>query len=233
MRKGLLLLVVLALMCSCSSDKTGTVRLSADSSRGISAYIEYPSLLDKTWTLSAEKVDGARTGEGQYENIVLTDELGPFSTGQWRFTITDSENKITGTKLQTINAGTNTVSITVHSTASKGILSVENCNLLLSRTGDVSYVDLYIDNERINTSWVISQIASDDGDYYELPTVTETLSEGIHTVRLYYATPSGGVSSDTVSVRIVKGMTTHFSIGEHEGNLAISVSFDTQEAIIY
>jgi len=232
MKKNLLLLIILTLLVSCSSEQTGTIKVDTGISRGIVAYIEYPSLLDKTWNLTAEKLSGANVGEGTYENIVLTDELGPFSTGSWKFTITDTENKITGSVTKNIKAGTNTVSIKVQSKASKGTLSVEDCDLLLSKSGNVLFVDLYIDDNRVNTGWVISQIASDDGNYYVLPTYTQNLSEGVHTVRLYYATDNGGFSSETVSVRIVKGMTTHFSIGEHEGNMTVAVSFEPVEALV-
>ena len=235
MRKFLILfIIVILLVCSCSeSEKTGSIRFSADNSRGISAYIEYPSLLDKTWTLVAEKTDGgASTGAGIYDDFLLTDTLGDFSVGVWRFTITDTDNTITGTVNQNIHAGENDVAITVHSKSSSGTLSVEGCNFILSKAGNVLYVDLYIDNERVNTGWVTAQLESEDGDYYELPTVSEKLREGVHTVRLYYATDNGGTSSDTVSVRIVGGMTTHFSIGEQEGTLSFSVSFDIQGALV-
>ena len=58
------------------------------------------------------------------------------------------------------------------------------------------------------------------------------LEEGIHTIRLYYGTDSGGFSSDTISVRVVNGMVTHFTIGEQEGNMSVLVSFDQVEALV-
>ena len=236
MKKLLPILLVLLFIVSCSQQNlsdTGYISFDPSVSRGITASIEYPSLLDKTWNLTATKLDSnGSTGAGSYEAIVLTDSLGPFSIGSWRFTITDSTGKITGTTDTTIYPGNNSIAITVRSTATTGTLSVEGCNLLLSNEGNVSYVDLYVDNERVNTGWVIAQIDSEDGDCYILPTVTETLTEGVHTVRLYYATDSGGHSSDTVSVRIVKGCTTHFSIGEQEGNMMLSISFNEVDAIV-
>lgn len=240
MRKTMLLLaIVILLLTACTAEsrifdnQTGTIVFNADVSRGITASIEYPSLLDKTWTLTAAKTDGgAATGAGTFENVVLTDTFGPFSIGSWSFTLTDSDGQITGTAAVNIKAGVNTVNLTVHSTATRGTLSIENCNLLLSTYGEVTYVDLYIDGERMNTDWVIANIESDDGDFYVLPTYTEKLTSGVHTVRLYYGTPSGGYSSDTVSIRVVNGMTTHFSIGEQDGNLTLSVSFDVQSALV-
>lgn len=229
-------MILSMIFVSCSqrgASDVGYVSFDTSTSRGISAFIEYPSLLDRTWNLTAVKLDSNGTiGAGTYEDILMTDAIGPFSVGRWRFAITDSAGKITGTSETTVKPGNNTIPVTVHSTETKGTLSVENCNFLLSKTGNVLYVDLYIDGERINTNWVTAQLSSEDGDYYVLPTITQNLSEGIHTIRLYYTTDGGGQSSETVSVRIVNGMTTHFSIGEHEGSLAFSVAFEETSAIV-
>ena len=230
------LLILSMVFVSCSqrvASDVGYISFDTSDSRGISAFIEYPSLLDRTWNLTAVKLDSNGTvGAGTYEEILMTDALGPFSVGRWRFAITDSAGKITGTSEASVKPGNNTISVTVRSTETKGTLSVENCNFLLSKTGNVLYVDLYIDGERINTNWVTAQLTSEDGDYYVLPTITQNLSQGIHTIRLYYATDGGGQSSGTVSVRIVNGMTTHFSIGEHEGNMMLSISFDEVSPIV-
>ena len=190
-------IVVLVMLASCTqnvmTDDLGTITFTTDMSRGISASIEYPALLDKTWTLVAQKKDkGGTTGEGTYENFLLTDDLNPFSVGLWQFTITDSTGKISGSVTTNVKAGNNAVPISVHSTANKGILSIENCNFLISKIGNVLYVDLYLDGERINTDWVTAQLTSEDGDYYVLPTITQNLSQGVHTVRLYYATALTG-----------------------------------------
>jgi len=75
-------------------------------------------------------------------------------------------------------------------------------------------------------------IVAEDGDLYTLPTIALQLAGGIHTVRLYYGADNGGTSTETVSIRVVNGMTTHFSVGEREGNLSVSVAFDIQEAIV-
>ena len=237
MRKILFTLLCVLLLASCALDnsvRTGMVSFTADRSRGVSAYIEYPALLDKTWTLQATKTDnGATTGEGTYEDVVLTDSFGPFAVGTWTFSLTSSDGKISGSVNTRIKAGNNSVAVTVRSTENKGTLSVEGCDFLISKAGQVNYVDCYVDDNRVNgTDWVITAAMSEDGDYYVLPALSVQLAEGIHTVRLFYGTNGGGFSSETVSVRVVKGMTTHFSIGEQEGNLAISVSFDVQEALV-
>lgn len=237
MKKILFLIAILFVLCSCSNvldNSTGTIQFIADNSRGISASIEYPSLLDKVWTLVAEKLDnGGTVGEGEYTDLLLTDSIGAFSVGSWRFTITDSSNTITGSVTATIRAGVNTIPITVHSTSNKGTLSVENCDFLLSKEGAVNYVDLYVDEQRVGqTNWTFSSLTSEDGDYYVLPTVTKQLSEGVHTVRFYYGTDAGGHSSDTINIRVVKGATTHFSMGEQEGNLTLTISFDIEEALV-
>lgn len=240
MRKIVFLIeIVLILATACVLDnstdnRTGMVSFDTGISKGVTASIDYPNLLDKEWTLTATKKDaGATEGQGTHE-IILTDSVGPFSVGAWEFAVTDSDNLYTGTANANINVGANTVNITVHSTSNKGTLSIEECNFLVSKIGQVNYVDCYIDESRVNgTDWVVSSSMTDDGDLYVLPTITTKLNEGVHTVRLYYGTNNGGVSSDTVKVRVVNGMVTHFSIGEQEGNLSVAISFDVVEALVY
>lgn len=242
-RAFFIVLMAVLILTACTLDNSVDVldnsvgRISFDTSiaRGITASIDYPSLLDKTWTLTATKLDGGqKIGEGQYDNIVLTDTIEPFSIGSWRFTITDSEGAITGSVDTTIKAGSNTIAITVHSTATKGTLLIENCTFLESKIGaKVNYVDCYVDDNRVNgTDWAVNASMTEDGDLYTLPTIALQLAEGIHTVRLYYGADNGGTSSETVSIRIVNGMTTHFSIGEKEGNLTVSVSFEILDVFV-
>ena len=148
MKKSLFFVLLVLIFCSCTLDNSvsdvldnsvGTVSFCTDISRGVTASIEYPTLLDKTWTLVTTKMDnGGTVGQDTYENFLLTDTL-TLSVGSWRFVITDSEDKITGAVIATIKAGSNTVSLTVHSTKNKGTLSFENCNYLTSKIGQVLY----------------------------------------------------------------------------------------------
>lgn len=97
----------------------------------------------------------------------------------------------------------------------------------------VNYVDCYVDDNRVNgTDWVVNPSMTEDGDLYTLPTISLQLAGGVHTIRLYFGADNGGTSTETVSIRVVNGMTTRFSIGEHEGNLSVSVSFDVVDAIV-
>ena len=236
MRKAFLFLAILALLVSCAQDNgVGTISFDTSISRGITASIDYPSLLDKTWALTATKLDGGqKIGEGQHDDILLTDSLGPFSVGSWRFTITDSEGNITGSTDTTIKAGSNTIAITVRSTSTKGTLLIEDCNFLESKIGaKVNYVDCYVDDNRVNgTDWAVNPSMTEDGDLYILPAISLQLAGGVHTVRLYYGADNGGTSTETVSIRVVNGMTTHFSIGEKEGNLTVSVSFEMLDVFV-
>lgn len=239
MRKLFFIVMILALLTACSQNvldnSVGMITFDTSITRGISASIDYPSLLDKTWTLTATKLDGGqKIGEGQYDNIILTDTLGPFSIGSWRFTISDSEGAITGSVDTTIKAGSNTIAITVRSTATKGILLIENCTFLESKIGaKVNYVDCYVDDNRVNgTDWAVNASMTEDGDLYTLPTISVQLAGGIHTIRLYYGADNGGTTTETVNIRVLDGMTTHFTLGEQEGNLTISVSFDVLGAIV-
>lgn len=237
MKKLLFLIALVFVLCSCSNvldNRVGSVQFSASNSRGITASIDYPSLLDKVWNLTATKLDGGeKVGEGEYTELLLTDSIGLFSVGNWRFMIIDTEGKITGSVETTINAGVNVIPITVRSTASKGTLSIEDCNFLESKVGaKVNYVDCYVDDQRINgTEWVVSDSMTTDGDLFTLPTITTQLAGGTHTVRLYYGADNGGFSSETVRIRVVNGMTTHFTIGEQEGNLTVTIAFDVVGAI--
>ena len=227
-------LLLLCVSCAEHDPALGTITFDTSVSRGITASIDYPSLLDRTWTLTAVKNGGEDTGAGTYEDLLPTDAIGPFSVGSWTFTITDSQNLFTGSVTTTIKPGNNTISITLHSTSSKGTLLVENCNFLKSKVGaNVNFVDCYIDENRMNgTEWVVTDAMTEDGDYYVLPTLSFQIAGGVHTIRLYYGADNGGFSSENVNIRVVNGMTTHFSIGEQAGNLAVSVSFDIQDAIV-
>jgi len=239
MRKAFIFVIILTLfVCSCTQENVlhnsiGTVSFSADVSRGVIASIDYPTVMDKVWVLTATKKDNGDTvGQGTYDEVILTDSIGPFSIGLWEFSITDSNNLYTGTVTTNIKAGSNSVAISLHSTSNKGTLSIENCNFLESKTGKVNYVDCYVDEQRVNgTDWVISPSMTTDGDYFVLPTLTVQLAGGIHSVRFYYGTDNGGFNSETVNIRTVNGMITHFTIGEQEGNTTITISFDIQDAI--
>ena len=231
--KKILPLFLLIFLCSCvldnSTSQVGYVTLSPSTSRGVSASIDYPSLLDRTWTVTATNSTTTLT----FEDYLLTDSLGPFAVGSWTFTITDSNNLYTGSITTNIKPGTNNLNITLHSTSNKGTLSVEECSFLESKVGKINYVDCYVDDSRVNgTEWVVSSAMTEDNDYYILPTISLNLAEGIHTLRLYYGANNGGFSSETISFRVVNGMTTHISIGEHEGNLTINVGFDVVEALV-
>lgn len=241
MRKIFLFLIAAAVvvLCSCTQDvlynSTGTVTFEAALSRGVTASIDWPSLTDKVWNLTATKTDGGEaTGQGTYEELVLADSIGPFSVGTWEFTVTDTTGSWTGTVTKVITAGSNTVAFDICSTAAKGTLSVENCNFLVSKIGtEVSRVDCYVDDSKISKSdWLISPDMTEDGDYYVLPTLTSQLAGGVHTIRLFYNTNNGGTSSETFSFRVVNGMTTHITIGEQEGNASFTVAFAIVEALV-
>ena len=246
MRKSVLLgiLVLLGICCSCVLDNstsdvldnsTGYVSFS-DVDRGITASISYPEIYDKTWTITAEKIDGgADTGEGTYENVLITDTFGPFSVGQWRFTLEgfSGETKVLeGTVETQIKVGNNTVSAHVHTTASDGKLSFEGSNFSMSEKGAVSKVLLIVDNEDAK-SWTSIQMTTEDNDIYFLPTFTKTMSKGIHTLHLRYVFQSGDVFNEPdISFRIDGGAVTHITIGMTEGTFLFNITLDTVDAIV-
>ena len=236
--------LVITLACSCVLDNstsdvlhnsTGYVSFS-DVDRGVTASISYPEIYDKTWTITAEKIDGgADTGAGVYEQALITDTFGPFSVGQWRFTLegfSDGVKVFEGSVEAQIKVGNNTVSVQVHTTASDGKLSFDGSNFSMSEKGAVSKVLLIIDNEDAK-SWTSIQMTTEDNDIYFLPTFTKTMSKGIHTLHLRYVFQSGDVVNEPdISFRIDNGAVTHITIGMTEGSFLFNITLDTVDAIV-
>ena len=84
----------------------------------IMAYIDYPDEYSLTWTVTASKTDtNGKQGEGVYEDVLLTDTLGPFSVGSWHFTLEGRGEKnrliYTGETDKTIGEGNNTVHVDI------------------------------------------------------------------------------------------------------------------------
>lgn len=233
--------LVLILLASCSQnmvdESVGTVSFTTGvSSRGIIASIDYPAVMDKTWKITAVKTDGgADLGAGIYEDFLLTDVLGTFSTGAWSFALEGYDGQtlvFEGSVSYTVRAGNNLIPVTVHTAGAKGTLSVEGCNFLLSQKGCVTRVYLKLDNTDAQT-WSMSTLTSEDGDFYELPTFTKKLDKGVHIMYLRFMF-EGDTWEDTepVSFRIDSQAITRLSIGIQEVQLGISVTIETVDALV-
>ncbi len=243
MRKVFLFVFLLMILSSCVLDNstsdvlhnsTGYVTFS-DVARGLTASITYPEIYDKTWTVTAVKLDGgAATGAGVYEDALLTDTFGPFSVGQWEFTLEGYANGakvLEGSVTAEIKVGSNSVSVQVHTTASEGTLSFEGSNFSMAEKGAVTKVLLIVDNEDAK-SWNSIQMKTEDNDLYFLPTFTKTLSKGIHTLHLRYVFQSGDVVNEPdISFRIDGGAVTHITIGMTEGTFLFNITLDKVEAL--
>ena len=236
------IIVTLLIVCSCTLDNSTYVLDNSvgyvtfcDSERGITASISYPEIYDKTWTVTATKTDGgASVGAGVYDDALLTDTFGAFSTGQWRFMLEGYDNGVKvleGSVTTTIKVGSNSVSVQLHTTASDGVLSFEGSNFSMTEKGAATKAILVVDNEDAK-SWTYMQMTTEDNDMYFMPTFTKTLGKGIHTLHLRYVFESGDVENEPdISFRIDGGAVTHIIIGLVDGSLLFSVSLDMVEPL--
>ena len=238
MKKIIYLMAFILMICSCSqntlSNSTGMISFSV--SRGIQASVSYPSLTDKTWTVTARKTDGGQTiGAGTYEDVLLTDQLGPFSTGGWEFTLKgyDSDTLVfEGTTTETIRIGNNPISVQLHTTGSQGTFSLEECNFSRNDRGAVTKVILKLDGNDTK-SWTYMQMTTEDNDLYIIPTYTTKLDKGVHTMQLRFIFESGDFSDDVpISFRIDNGATTHITTGLTDGNLTLNVTLEMIDPVV-
>lgn len=238
MRKAFLIFLIIMSLCSCTLDsdtRTGMVSFS-DQPKSLTASVTYPETTDKTWTITARKIDGgADIGSGTIEGALLTDTFGPFSVGIWEFTLdgydANGRKVFTGTTEATVKVGNNPVSVTLHTTADGGTLSFEGSNFSKSEKGAVTKVILIIDNEDAK-SWNSIQMTTEDNDLFFLPTFTKTMTKGIHAMHLRWLFESGDIAEDPdILFRIDNGAVTHITIGLTEGSLMFDVSVDTIQPI--
>lgn len=238
MKKLLPFVFVIFLLCACSNvvdNTTGQVSFFTKGTRGVSASIEYPTTLDKTWTVTATKTDtGNNLGEGVYEDFLLTDTLGTFSVGAWSFALQgySGNNLIFEGEVDfVVRAGNNSIPVAVHTVGAKGTLSVDGCNYTKTGKGNVTRVILKVDDEDLNT-WVIDNTYTPDGEYYELPGFSKKIEKGIHTMSLRYMTGETWTDSEPVAFRIDAQAITMITIGIQEVEMGLNVTIETVEAIV-
>ena len=232
-----ILLAVLLVLVSCSQANTGfgTVSFNTETARGIVASITYPEIYDKTWTVTAEKIDGgASDGAGVYDDVLLTDTLDGFAVGQWRFTLegfSGQQKVFEGSSTTIIKVGNNTVDVVLHTTADGGSLSLENCNFKMSEKGAVTKVLLVVDNEDAK-SWTYMQMTTEDNDLYFIPTFTKSLTKGVHSMHLRWVFESGDIVNDEdILFRVDNGAVTHITIGLTDGQTGFNVTLEKVEPL--
>ena len=239
MRKSVtvaIIVMALLLAVSCSTEqKTGTVTFTQAVSRDLFASIGYPDANSLLWDITATKLSkGSKTGEGVFSDVLLTDELGPFSTGRWEFSLVGKDGETAvygGSTTAQISEGSNTIAVTVDPVGETGTLVFSGCNFPFDNGSGAEYtgVQIYVDGamkfgvgrnyceQNANGMWVV-------------PEQSTELEEGLHDVSVLL----GGnepVTIETFKVRIVGGLVTTVTFGTFEGKAGLVVSVDRQEAI--
>lgn len=239
MRKSVTIaIIIMALLfaVSCSTEqKTGTVTFTQGVSRDLFASIGYPDVNSLLWDITATKLSkGSRTGEGVFSDVLLTDELGPFSTGRWEFSLVGKDGDETvyeGTTTAQIAEGPNALEVSVNPVGQSGTLVFSGCNFPFDNGSGAEYtgVQIYVDGamkfgvgrnyceQNANGMWVV-------------PEQSTQLEEGLHDISVLL----GGnepVTIETFKVRIVGGLTTTVTFGTFEGKVGLVVSVDRQEAL--
>ena len=230
-----IIVMALLLVVSCHSESTfGTVTFTQETSRDLFASIGYPDANSLLWDITATKLSkGSRTGEGVFSDVLLTDELGPFSTGRWEFSLTgrDGETAVYagGTTAQ-ISEGTNTIEVSVSPIGETGTLVFSGCNFPCDNGSGAQYSGLYIfiDGERVYGAG--TQYLTQGEGVWLVPVQTFGLAAGLHDVEV---TLNGNepVTAESFKVRVVGGLTTTVTFGTFEGSTGIVVSVNRMEAI--
>ena len=226
MKKTLIIAIAaLALLASCAekTDSTGYVTFGYGSSRDVTASIGYPQPESQVWTVTAVKnTRGTATGAGTYNDVLLTDTLGPFSTGTWTFTF-DSD-VYHGEVTVELTEGDNSIDVNVVTTGETGTLRFENCCIPAGSTG--VYIDM--DDNRIVGMGSNYMTAREYGGF-DMPVREVETEPGIHDITVTY---NGTLRTETFKVRIVAGLVTTVSFGIFEGSPQFNVIVNEQEALV-
>ena len=226
MKKALIILATIVILASCAGveeNKEAFVTFRQSASRDVMASITYPAPEGLVWTVTATKNSkGPATGQGTYEQVLLTDSIGPFSIGSWTFAF-DSDI-YHGETTVVLTEGSNEVNVNVSTEGETGTLRFENCNIPSNATG--VYIDM--DDNRIVGMGVQYMTERDDGRY-AMPLREETVEAGIHDVLVTY---NGIQETESFKVRVVAGLVTTVSFGVFEGRAQIVVSVDEMEALV-
>lgn len=194
------------------------------------AYIDYPDEYSLTWTVTASKTDtNGNQGEGVYEDVLLTDTIGPFSVGSWHFTLEGRDEKdrliYTGSADTSIAEGSNTVHAEVTPPEEgNGTLRLEDCNFDPA-IGDCFRI-IYDDNPVANFSLSYCSVREDG--LYDVPDTNIQIPGGIRTIKVYLGT----TLVRTFRVRILPNITTVMTYGTFEGTASLELSVLKYDAIV-
>ena len=226
MKKALIILATIVILASCAGveeNKEAFVTFRQSASRDVSASITYPAPQGLVWTVTAVKnTRGTATGAGTYNDVLLTDTLGPFSTGTWTFTF-DSD-VYHGEVTVELTEGDNSIDVNVVTTGETGTLRFENCCIPAGSTG--VYIDM--DDNRIVGMGSNYMTAREYGGF-DMPVREVEAEPGIHDITVTY---NGTLRTETFKVRIVAGLVTTVSFGIFEGSPQFNVIVNEQEALV-
>ena len=222
-RFSITLVIVMALLAiSCTTDhKFGYVTFGT--ARDVFATIDYPMPEGQIWTVTATKTSrGSKTGEGVYNDVLLTDSLGPFSVGQWTF-VFDSELYHGETSVQIVE-GANSIDIQAKTKGGSGKLIFENCNIPAAANG----VYIFNGEEKILGMGEGYMDTREDG-VRVIPRQEYELEEGIYDITVTY---NSTTMSETFKIRVLAGLETTVSFGIFEGRMMFNVTVEKLEALV-
>lgn len=239
------IVMALLLAVSCSQkavDGLGTVRLTNELSREVTASIDYPDVNSLTWKVSATKTSrGSKVGEGLYENVILTDFMESFSIGVWNFVLDgyDGTTKVYhGEKEAYIIEGENTIEISVSTVSEYGKWTIVNSHFTdygLSARGErLAEIQVIVDGTVANTYSKNAVITRNDGLLqFQTDPIVKSATDGVHTFRIVFVGNNGSrITAEEFKARIVGGLVTEISFGKFEGKTGLSVTIDEQDAIV-
>jgi len=226
MKKALIILATIVILASCAGveeNKEAFVTFRQSASRDVMASITYPAPEGLVWTVTATKNSkGPATGQGTYEQVLLTDSIGPFSIGSWTFAF-DSDI-YHGETTVVLTEGSNEVNVNVSTEGETGTLRFTGCTIPEGSTG--IYIDL--DEERIVGMGSNYMTAREYGGF-DMPVREVEAEPGIHDITVTY---NGTLRTETFKVRIVAGLVTTVSFGIFEGSPQFNVIVNEQEALV-
>lgn len=242
---AIITLLIIGSLTSCSQAEVmatpkgvGFVRFSdantfaSSKSVELMAYIDYPDEYSLTWTVTASKTDtNGKQGEGVYEDVLLTDTLGPFSVGSWHFTLEGrgEKNRViyTGETDKTIGEGNNTVHVDIAPPQEgNGYIRIQGSNFDPA-IGDCFRVT-YGDNDVGLMNMPLSLCELREDGLYNIPDTDLQLPAGIQTVKLYV----GNTLVRTLRLRILVNHRTVLTYGTFEGRAGFELYLERQDAIV-
>ena len=241
---AIIALLIISSLTSCSQAEVmatpkgvGFVRFSdantfaSSKSVELMAYIDYPDEYSLTWTVTASKTDtNGKQGEGVYEDVLLTDTLGPFSVGSWHFTLEGrgEKNRViyTGETDKTIGEGNNTVHVDIAPPQEgNGTLRIQGSNFD-SSIGDCFRIVSGDNNALMNMPLSLCELREDG--LYNIPDTNIQVPCGVHTIRLYIGT----TLVRTLKLRVFANHMTVLTYGTFEGTASLEVHLERYDAIV-